>query len=89
MTIYLIRHGETQWNRTHRLQEIFDVALNCAGLRQARRLSARLPRLAIRSIYTSPLLSARHTALEIRARNHGPWSSRTNCARLITGVGRE
>lgn len=71
MTIYLIRHGETQWNRTHRLQGIVDVPLNCAGLRQARRLSARLPRLPIRSIHTSPLLRARHTALEIRGTQ--PW----------------
>ena len=71
MTIYLIRHGETHWNRKHRLQGILDVPLNCAGLGQARRLSARLGRLAIPSIYTSPLRRARHTAFAIRGAQ--PW----------------
>jgi len=71
VTLYLIRHGETHWNRKHRLQGIRDVPLNCAGLRQARRLSERLRRLTIRSIHTSPLLRASQTALEIRSTE--PW----------------
>ena len=91
MTIYLVRHGETHWNRKHRLQGVLDVPLNCNGLRQARRLSARLRRLSIRSIYTSPLLRARQTALEIRGAqawpmvveddlremDHGSWTGMT------------
>jgi phosphoserine phosphatase len=71
VTIYLIRHGETYWNGKHRLQGIRDLPLNCAGLRQVRRLAERLRRLTIRSIYASPLLRARHTALEIRSAQ--PW----------------
>jgi broad specificity phosphatase PhoE len=71
VTVYLIRHGETHWNRKHRLQGILDVPLNCAGLSQARRLSQRPRRLTIGSIYTSPLLRARHTSLEMRSDQ--PW----------------
>lgn len=33
--IYLIRHGETDWNRDLRIQGWADVELNCAGMRQA------------------------------------------------------
>ncbi len=72
MPIYLVRHGETHWNRRHRLQGIRDLPLNRVGLRQARGLAERFRRLPIGSIVTSPLLRARHTALEIRGAR--PWA---------------
>jgi broad specificity phosphatase PhoE len=72
VTIYLIRHGETHWNRKHRLQGIRDLPPNRAGLRQAGRLCERLRRWTIRSIYTSPLLRARRTALEIGSSQQCP-----------------
>jgi phosphoserine phosphatase len=91
VAIYLVRHGETPWNRRHRLQGIRDLPLNRAGLRQARGLAERFRRLTIASIVTSPLLRARHTALEIRGArpcpvvveddlreiDHGGWTGMT------------
>lgn len=39
-TIYLIRHGETLWNRERRIQGHQDVPLSETGLEQARRLGS-------------------------------------------------
>lgn len=33
--MYIVRHGETEWNRTRRIQGQLDVPLNETGLRQA------------------------------------------------------
>ena len=33
--IYIVRHGETDWNRTRRLQGQSDVSLNETGLEQS------------------------------------------------------
>lgn len=38
-TLYLVRHGETEWNRTGRYQGSSDVPLNATGERQAERLA--------------------------------------------------
>ncbi|RMG05211.1 MAG: histidine phosphatase family protein, partial [Acidobacteria bacterium] len=43
-TVYLIRHGETDWNMQGRWQGHVDVPLNEIGYRQARLLANRLAR---------------------------------------------
>jgi broad specificity phosphatase PhoE len=64
--IYLARHGETSWNREGRWQGHTDIALNEAGLVQARALGEFLrargigPRIG--RIYASDLVRARQTA---------------------------
>ena len=40
--IFLVRHGETAWNRELRFQGQIDVPLNDLGLTQAQRLADRL-----------------------------------------------
>ena len=60
--IYLLRHGETDWNREHRLLGNLDVYLNKAGLGQASALARRLESLPIQAVFTSPLARARQTA---------------------------
>jgi 2,3-bisphosphoglycerate-dependent phosphoglycerate mutase len=39
---WLVRHGETRWNREHRFQGQSDAELNDLGVRQAERLAERL-----------------------------------------------
>jgi probable phosphoglycerate mutase len=61
-TVYLARHGETDWNRQNRWQGQTDIPLNEAGREQAWRLADRLRGLGIARIEASDLLRARETA---------------------------
>lgn len=60
--IYVIRHGETDWNKTLRFQGQTDIHLNDLGQEQAKALVPILNRLQIESIYSSPLARAFKTA---------------------------
>lgn len=68
-TVYLIRHGETDWNLSGRWQGHADVPLNELGLRQARLLGRRLAQEGVRfdAIYSSDLARAFQTAWELGA----------------------
>lgn len=59
---FLMRHGETDWNREFRYQGISDVALNDDGLEQARRLAVRLSPIVPSRVFASPLMRAARTA---------------------------
>ena len=61
-TAYLVRHGQTESNTTGFYMGRSDEDLTEAGYKQARRLSSRLARLPIASVYTSPLWRAHTTA---------------------------
>jgi probable phosphoglycerate mutase len=63
-TIYLIRHGETEWNKINRWQGHADVPLSEEGYRQARALAKRLVADGTRfdHIYASDLSRAMETA---------------------------
>jgi len=60
--ILLVRHGETEWNRTHRFQGRSDVPLNERGRDQGHALALALKGEAIKAIYSSPLTRAIETA---------------------------
>ncbi|MBP1754963.1 MAG: hypothetical protein H6Q59_1361 [Firmicutes bacterium] len=70
MKIYLIRHGETDWNRQGRFQGREDIALNENGLLQAKRCAAALSNDRFEAVITSPLVRARRTG-EIIAEHLG------------------
>lgn len=61
MAILLIRHGETEGNRTRVIQRP-DIPLSERGLDQAGRLAERLRTSPIDEIWSSPLARARMTA---------------------------
>jgi broad specificity phosphatase PhoE len=60
--LYLVRHGETDWNRRHRVQGLTDIPLNATGRKQARAAGELLSRRTWDGIYTSPLSRATETA---------------------------
>lgn len=68
--IYLVRHGETDWNQQFRYQGRQDIPLNETGRRQALIISGRLNSEGITAVYSSPLLRTRETATLI-AERHG------------------
>ena len=60
--IYIVRHGETDWNRQGRLQGQEDIPLNGTGRAQARACGKALAGVRFCGIFTSPLARARETA---------------------------
>lgn len=66
-TLYLIRHGETDWNVTGRWQGYADVPLNAVGRTQAQLVARRLSNDGVMfdAIYSSDLARAYQTAWEI------------------------
>lgn len=65
--LYLVRHGETEWNRLRRIQGLTDIPLNDTGREQARLTGSLLTRRPISRVYSSPLGRARETAEIIAA----------------------
>jgi broad specificity phosphatase PhoE len=60
--IYLVRHGETDWNAQGRLLSRTDRPLNARGEAQARDLAVSLADIAWDRAFASPLVRARRTA---------------------------
>ena len=70
MRLYLLRHGQTEWNIEGKIQGKTDIPLNETGLRQARCLAEGMREREISAVYSSPLLRAAQTA-EILAEEKG------------------
>lgn len=60
--IYVVRHGETDWNVENRYLGSSDIPLNDNGVKQAQILRDELADTAIYDIYTSPQSRAALTA---------------------------
>lgn len=67
MRLYIIRHGETEWNVLRRFQGRSDIPLNEEGRRLARVTAEALREVPFSRIYTSPLKRAYETAMIIKA----------------------
>jgi broad specificity phosphatase PhoE len=68
--LYLVRHGETEWNAIGRLQGHTDIPLNDRGREQAAVIARDLANERIGSVITSDLMRAQQTG-EIVARDLG------------------
>ncbi len=91
MNIYLVRHGETNWNEIGKIQGHIDIELNEKGRFQAEILSKKLKEKKIQQIYCSDLARAYQTARiinhnmkvpivkdqRLRERNYGTWQTLT------------
>lgn len=65
--LYLVRHGETDWNLQRRIQGSTDVPLNDTGRAQAAAAGALLARREWHAVISSPLSRAFETASIIAA----------------------
>ncbi|MEG6522394.1 alpha-ribazole phosphatase [Desulfotomaculum sp. 1211_IL3151] len=68
--LYLVRHGETEWNAGGRFQGHSDVPLSNFGRQQAERLALSLKQTKIDAFYSSDLSRAMETA-QIIVKEHG------------------
>jgi broad specificity phosphatase PhoE len=69
MRVYLVRHGETDWNIERRCQGFSDIPLNETGRRQAKAIAQYLSAAPIEAVYSSTLGRAYETASAV-ARHH-------------------
>lgn len=62
MMLYIVRHGETDWNRRRKVQGHTDIPLNDHGRHLAEETAEGMKEIPIDMGYTSPLRRARETA---------------------------
>ena len=60
--LYLIRHGETDYNNSLRFQGQTDIPLNQKGIEQAEKAADFFRNIPLQAIYTSTLIRAKTTA---------------------------
>lgn len=91
MKLYIIRHGQTDWNVAGRIQGSQDIPLNEQGRRQARALARGMAQRPVCAVYSSPQIRALETAQAIAAPfglevellpelveiSYGTWEGRT------------
>ena len=75
LTLYLARHGETEWNRIGRWQGATDIPLSDVGRAQARLLAERLRDKRISRVHASQLSRALETAQIVAAHLGAPAPS--------------
>lgn len=68
LTIYVVRHGQTDWNKEGRIQGGTDNPLNSTGLEQAATLGRTLADVKIDAVYSSSHQRARQTAAVLEGR---------------------
>jgi alpha-ribazole phosphatase len=62
ITVWMVRHGETDWNQVRRFQGSSDTELNAIGRAQAAALAPRLAKQRFDAMYASDLTRVRQTA---------------------------
>ena len=61
-TIYLVRHGETEWNEKKIVQGQTDIPLNKKGEGQAKELAEKLTHVKFDAVFSSDLIRAKRSA---------------------------
>ncbi len=62
MNLYIVRHGQTEWNIIGRMQGSSDIPLNQVGRQQAENVARRFQSIPLHAAYASPLSRAYDTA---------------------------
>ena len=60
--LYIVRHGETDWNKEHRIQGHQDIPLNNQGIIDAEKVKEKLKDIDFDIVFSSPLKRAYETA---------------------------
>lgn len=59
--LYVVRHGQTDWNKRKVMQGQTDIPLNEEGIKQAKLLREKLKDITFDAIFCSPLIRAKQT----------------------------
>jgi broad specificity phosphatase PhoE len=62
MKVYIVRHGQTDWNLAERAQGRVDIPINETGVKQAEALRDKIADIDFDICYCSPLIRAKQTA---------------------------
>lgn len=85
MQLYILRHGQTDGNKTKMMQGNLDIELNDVGREQALEARKKISKLGIDLVICSPLKRTKETAIiacpstpiiydeRLRSRNHGEF----------------
>ena len=85
MKFFLVRHGETEWNKLGRFQGHEDIKLNERGLAQARETAKTAAGWGHSAIYTSPLIRTMQVAEEMAKVTQARVSQRPGLKELGLG----
>ena len=84
-TVYLARHGQSDWNAEGRWQGNADRPLTELGRQQAEELAERLASVPLDAVYSSDLRRARETAERVAARQGLEVQTRTELREVDVG----
>jgi len=70
--VFLVRHGETDWNLAGKIQGHQDSTLTATGIAQAQALAEHLQHQVFSAFYSSDLKRAQQTAYYIAQKNKHP-----------------
>ncbi len=78
MRIYILRHGETEWNKVKRLQGVTDIPLDEHGLRLASLVGEEMKKegIVFLACVSSPLQRAKKTAELVLAETNRPGAGK-------------
>ena len=85
MKFYLLRHGETEWNKLGKFQGLTDVSLNDRGLAQARDFARAALSWDHSVIYASSLTRTVQVAEEVRKLSGAPVVTEPGLRELSLG----
>ncbi len=67
MKLYVVRHGETDWNKARRMQGRTDIPLNEKGIEMAKKTGLGMADVPLDLCFCGPLIRTRQTAENILA----------------------